>query len=289
MREDRTPFAVSSFLVLSITPLIWGAQEHKPESVKIGPASLAECIPVPVSRLLEWPGSSVLAGPNLVDQNSVEATWPKEQCSDWLQKVVAPDWLPPASAKPVLIRAEFEGRDTVRMAWERNGYSIQVSQTASIFAMKLTPTERKDMGTDFSGKTQNARSLCVQVFAKKGFRWGVSPGSRVPIDDLSQKIAAYSFQPGLTRDLPNAHAACGRPQTIHEAGATRPQNETEALRERDPGNQEWDKTAVAFRYWFRMISWYNDGKSVGFYFLKVEEGAWEPSYNPNIDKGFFKR
>ncbi len=76
--------------------------------------------------------------------------------------------------------------------------------------------------------------------------------------------------------------------TAKEAGVRRPQNDEEAAREISASNPHWDESEFSFRYWFRMVNWWNDGKNVGFYFLKVEEGAWLPSYCGDIDRGFFK-
>ncbi len=288
MKEIKILLIVGSAMVLLIATLMWGDQERRSATDRIGPASLRDCLPDPAYRLFQWPDSSVLAGPNRLDESAAEVTWPKKQCMGWVQKVMAPSWLFPAGTKPLFIRSEFDGRDTVRIAWECNGYAIQVSQTASIFAMKLTPMKGGNTGTDFFVKMQNARSLCTQVFAETGFRWGKHAGAKVSIKGLSQKIAAYSFQPQLARDLPDDRSVCGRPQTMHEAGVKPPQNDVEALRERDPNNPNWDKTASSYNYWFRMVNWWNDGKSIGFYFLKVEEGSWLPSFYANFDKNFFR-
>jgi hypothetical protein len=278
-------FTIVTFVLSSLIQ----AQENVNTDHKIEPTKLIESVPAPVYWLLQWPDSSVLKGPNRVSHAAVEVTWPEKQCSGWLQKVLATGWLPSPGAEMIFIRDEFDGRDTVRIAWERNGYIIQVSQTASVFAMKLTPLGNRNTGADSREKTQNAKLLCAQVFAKEGYRWGSGAGTKVQIKGLSEKIASYSFRPELVRHLKDDKAVCGRPQTMNEAGVKQPQNDVEALRERDPNNPNWDKTASSYSYWFRMVNWWNDGKSIGFYFLKVEEGAWIPSYCGDIDKNFFKK
>lgn len=271
------------------TPLV-SAQEHEVITYKTEPTVLVQCIHEPAYRLFHWPAPSVLNGPNRVDSDANEVTWPKKQCLEWLiKRVLAPSWLPPKDVELIFIRNEFDGRDTVRTAWERNEYIIQVSQTASVFAMKLTPLGNRNTGADSREKTQNAKLLCAQVFAKEGYRWGSGAGTKVQIKGLSEKIASYSFRPELVRHLKDDKAVCGRPQTMNEAGVKQPQNDVEALRESDPNNPNWDKTASSYSYWFRMVNWWNDGKSIGFYFLKVEEGAWIPSYFGDIDKNFFKK
>mgnify|MGYP001600582603 CR=1 FL=1 len=275
-------------IATSVLASLIQAQESVNSERKVEPAKLIEILPAPVYRLIRWPDSSVLNGPNRVNADAAEVTWPKEQCSEWLHKVVGTSWLPPQVVEFIFIRDEFDDHDTARIAWEGNGYVIQVSQTASVFVMKFTPLEKGNTGADFQEKMKNARLLCARVFAEKGFRWGPGVAAKVPIKGLSEKIASYSFRPELVRYLKDDEAVCGRPQTMKEAGVEPPQNDVEALRQRDPNNPNWDKTASSYNYWFRMVNWWNDGKSIGFYFLKVEEGSWVPSYHANFDKNFFR-
>ncbi|MBW7989881.1 MAG: hypothetical protein FVQ84_07685 [Planctomycetes bacterium] len=276
-----------SIIAFVSTPLCF-TQENEVIVHKTKPTRLVQCIHDPAYQLFQWPDQSVLDGPNRVDSDDVQVAWPKKQCFRWIQKVLNPSWLPPKDTKLIFIRREFDGRDVVRIAWERNGYNIQVSQTASIFTMKLSPVRNERTGISASQKFEKARQLCLQVFPEKGERWD-HEGNKVLVNNLSMKITSnYSFRPDLFRHLKGDEAVHGRPQTMKEAGVKSPQNDADAIREKDPNNPNWDTTASSYRYWFRMINWWNDGKSVGFYFLKVEEGAWIPSYWGNIDKNFFK-
>lgn len=278
-------FAVVTLVLIPLTQ----AQESEHIARKIEPTKLIESFPWAVSRLFQWPAESVLNGPNRVDKDAREVAWPKKQCLRWVKRVVASSWLPPKNVELTFIRNEFDERDAVRMAWERNGYSIQVSQTASLFTIKLTPLGSKNTNTgiDASQKLEKARQLCLQVFPERGQRWD-QQGNAVLVRDLAKNITSYSFRLELTRHLKDDGSVYGRPQTMKEAGVKPPQNDVEASRENDPNNPNWDKTASSYHYWFRMVNWWNDGKSIGFYFLKLEGlGPWVPSYHGNIDKRFF--
>ena len=255
---------------------------------KPAPTRLDQVIRPPMDTLFQWPAPSVLNGPNRVDNDAGELAWPKKQCTEWLNKVIAKQWLPDENPDFIFIRDELEGRDVVRATWEHNDYRIEVSQTASIFATKVSPLGNRTTGMNRAEKIENAKRLCLEIFNKTCYRWSAD-GDKVQVKDLNQKIATYSFRPELVRHLKDDKAVCGRPQTINEAGVKQPQNDVEALREMDPNNPNWDKTASSYSYWFRMVNWWNDGKSIGFYFLKVEEGAWIPSYFGDIDKNFFKK
>jgi hypothetical protein len=289
MEMNRNKFFLGLAIIAFVSTPLVSAQEHEVITYKTEPTVLVQCIHEPAYRLFQWPAQPVLNGPNRVDSDANEVTWPKKQCLEWLiKRVLAPSWLPPKDVELIFIRNEFDNRDVVRMVWERNGYNIQVSQTASIFAMKLSPVSVGNTGVEKSQKLENVRQLCLQVFTEMGRRWD-HQGNTVLIKELSKKIVSYSFRPEMSRYLKDDRAVYGRPQTMNEAGVKQPQNDVEALRERDPNNPNWDKTASSYSYWFRMVNWWNDGKSIGFYFLKVEEGAWIPSYCGDIDKNFFKK
>lgn len=266
-------------------------QEGEGAGDKAAPTKLVETIPAPAYWLFQCPDQSVLEGPKRVGNDADKVVWPKKQCLGWLKKVLAPAWGPPKGATPIFIASEFDGRDVVRMAWEQKGYNIQVSQTASIFTIKLSPVDGKPTGVDAAQKIETARQLCLQVFAATGRRWGqdeTGGGIEVPVNNLSTKISAWSFRPELARHLKGDGAVRGRPQRAHEASVRQPRNDDERLRERDPNNANWDQSWVSYAYWFRKVNWWNDGRSVGFYFLKVEEGAWVPSYDAKFDKTFFR-
>lgn len=277
---------ILTVVVISSTPMCY-SQEHEVITHKTEPTKLIQCIHQPAYRLFQWPDRSVLEGPKIVNSDSNEVARPKMQCLRWLKKVIAPSWLPPEDIKMFFIRSEFDERDVVRMAWQRNDYNIQVSQTGSIFTIKLTPIGNKNSGLNDSQKIEKTKQLCLKVFTDKGKRWD-NEGNEVPVNDLSKKIVSYSFDTELIRHLKDDKSMFGRPKTKHEAGVKSPQDDIEAIREKDPNNPNWDKTASSYRYWFRMVNWWNDGTSIGFYFLKVEEGSWIPSYWGNIDKQFFK-
>jgi len=200
---------------------------------------------------------------------------------------LAPAWWPSEGSRIFFIRKEFDGRDVVRMAWEVNRYRVEVSQTASIFALKLISLDGRGTGKDERAQFESARQLCLKLFHETGRRWD-NQGNALPVRELPSKIASYSFRMELTRYLKEDSAVCGRPVTRAEAGIQPAENDEEAAPERDGGSQHWEESATSFGYWFRMVNWWNDGKSIGFYFLKVEEGAWIPSYCGDIDRGFFK-
>ncbi len=272
--NQKKTFWVLSIITLALTPLTNG-QTGEIITHKVAPTKLIETIPAPAYWLFQWPAPSVLNGPNHVDSNDNKVVWAKKQCTEWLNKVIAKQLLPDKDPEFIFIRDEFEGRDVVRATWEHNDYRIEVSQTASIFAIKISPLGNRTTGMDLAEKIENAKRLCLEIFNKTGYRWSAD-GDKVQVKDLNQKIATYSFRTELVKCLENDQSVWGRPQTAHEASVSHPKDDAETRRQMDPNNPDWDYSSMSYNYWFRMVNWWNDGKSIGFYFLKVEEAHRSP-------------
>jgi len=254
-----------------------------------GPMYLKEVIPSPAYRLFQWPDDSVLNGPARIGTDSVEIKAPQLQASDWIENVLSESWQPPVDTGPLFVRAELNERDTIRLKYETHGYETQVCQTATIFTVRLCRVDGGDLGGDLSGKIEKAKELCSQLFNPTGRRW-TGQGEAVPVLDLNKKIVSYSFDHDSIQSLPGDSAVWGRPQTMAEAGVEPTRNDAEADQSNDPENQDWDKEPAAWSYWFRNVYWWNDGRSAGFYFLKIEVGPWVPSYESrhSPDRHWFK-
>lgn len=248
--------------------------------------------PGEVLKLSRWPDQSVLSGASRLSGDSPEVVFAKNQTNSWSERVLAPTWLPPEGTQVYFLQNEFDGRDVVRMKWQCNNYEVVMSQTASIFLIKLTPLNSCGTGVDGAAKLAFARDLVLKVFKETGRRWSTDStgaGVEVPVPDLAKKITSYSFVPGTARSLEENGVVVGRPKTMEEEGVQKPATDEDQANERKANNPNWEKSSLSWRYWFRQIHWWNDGHSVTIYFLKVEEGAWLPTFGDNnIDKGFLK-
>lgn len=279
--------AVSVVLGLVILGLVEGHEEAN----EVEPTRLSDIVPLPVQELFAWPTESKLTGSSRVDDSAAEVMVARTQCNVWLRKVISPPWLPTGDTEFIFIRDEFDDRDVVRTCWQRNGYSLQVSQTGFIFAMKLSPVDQNSLGADKLQRIDKAKDLCLEVFRDSGTR--LSDGERgtlirVPIHGLAQKIAMYSFQSELCLELKGDGSVWGRPKNVFEANVRPTADAMELKQQSDPNNPDWEDTFSAYQYWFRMVHWWNDGNSVGFYFLKAEEDVTPRSYENTSDKNFFR-
>lgn len=249
------------------------------------PSTLTEVLPSPVQKLFAWPDVATLEGAGRVPADAKEVSFPRNQTQEWLHKVLAESWLPESDTPIIFLQNEFDGRDVVRMRWKHEHWHIQVSQTASIFTIKLTPINGSGTGTSSEARAKKAKEMCLNIFAKEGRRWGTQ-GDVISVENLNEKITRYTFESGKRLDLKGS--VWGRGKTMQEHGVRSPKSTEQTLRQRCADNPDWDMNEVAWQYWFRMVEWWNDGESIGFYFLKKEEGAWMPNYEGNIDRGWFK-
>jgi hypothetical protein len=190
--------------------------------------------------------------------------------------VLDPSWQPPKNTRTYLIPHEFENRDAIRLRWLKDNYIVQVSETASIFTIKITPRDGSEMGTDSVERTAIARQLCLDVFAKEGIRHTLQ-GEPVKIPDLNQKIVSLSFDPMSIKSLDAGASSWGQPKGhpryYTEIDADPAETVEKKSRDDDPANPDWMNTDQAWKYWFHLVFWANDGKSVAFYLSKQSGGG----------------
>ncbi len=238
-----------------------------------------------INQLLQWPSAQDIEAKRVSADRSdvVVAT---NQCNAWLHKVIDKTWLPADDLTPLLLRNEMDGRDVVRYMWTTNGFRIQVAQTATIFTMRLFPDEGQIMGQDRTNRLRIARDLCRRIFAKEGRRY-TDQGNAVSVSNLDEKIASYSFGADTLFEFKDSPQLCGRPRTMEEAGVRKTDAAVNAQMDDNARNPDWYMTERAWNYWFHMVNWWNDGESIGVFFLKVEDGAWCPDYGGSLDRKWF--
>jgi hypothetical protein len=131
----------------------------------------------------------------------------------------------------------------------------------------------------------------LKVFPESGRRYSYADSGepiKVPVENLAEKIALWSFADAKIQYLEADDTVVGfAPEPPAELLVER-KTEEELRRELSPANPNWHTTQRSYDYWFRKICWWNDGRSIGFYFLKVEEGPRTPNYAAGFDRGFFR-
>lgn len=251
------------------------------------PATIEAALSAPVLSLFHWPDAAVLNGEKAIAPGASIIAAPGKQSWEWINRVIGASWLPSTNAHMHFIGKEFDGRDVTRIEWIHGDYRVEVSQTASIFTMKLIPQRGANMGRDSGQRFEAARQVCRQIFNREGRMWSQDAqgaGRPVVVPDLNEKIGEFSFDAARMKQLPTDKIVVGKARSMKDEGidSTTPREgplSVVAPNERSPD---------AWHYWFRNVNWWNDGQAVGFYFLKVDgPGAWAPSFVGEIDKNWF--
>jgi hypothetical protein len=248
------------------------AEHHDPEK-------LIEAMPATPYYLFQWPDASKLGSDKQVNASAKAVAIPKKQSWRWIRSVLDPDWLPPKDTEMIFLREEFHDRDATRLQWERDDYRIEVSQTRTVFALRLTPV-KGGTGRGRDKRFEVARDLARKVFSDSA-NMADSQGNTIDVAELKKRIASYSFNKSHVQELPKDKAVIGLPTTMKDEGTENSNGREEA--------RDVTKTAQAWSYWFRNIRWWNDGESVGFYFLKLDGvGARVVSYVGRSDVNWFR-
>jgi len=221
--------------------------------------NVKKVIPEIIWQLSEWPDAKAIED-KAISASDEKVLSAANQSRLWIQKVVDPALQPTKAESPICLRSEVDGRDVVRMQWSRTNYSIEVSQTASVFLMKVTPESGQGTGKTYVEKQKATEDIFLGILAKEGRQW-TDQGEEVAISRFAEKVVTSSFKDGQIRKM----VAKGGVEIL--VGLTSLQ---------DGG-----------AHWFENVSWWNDGSSVHLYFLKSEGGPWIPSYAGNIDKNWF--
>ncbi len=252
--------------------------------------TLSAVFPPLVSYVATWPREDVLAGPGRVPIEEYQHA--ASHSLSWLEKVVSATMRPATSnafrKALILLQGGAETPDVVRAQWIKDGYVFQVSQSLAVMTIRVVPPAGTDLGQTVKAKRQYAASLARRIFVDADTRAGLDAQgkpTRVTVKGLPQKIVAYSFRPAKTRELKDA--VVGTAATMQDEGVTRPNSGRGIDAENRAGNAKWDRSSSSWSYWWRHVSWWNDGKSVGFVVLKCNAEAIRVDYvSPTLNRWF---
>ncbi len=237
-----------------------------------------------VMRLLDWPTTEVINSNRIPSANMPGVTADAER---WVRMVVDRQWLP-GQLEPLCIKGEFEKRDVVRYKWMKGAYSFMVAQTSSLLTLEIRPEAGGLGGESKDQRLDAVRKLCLQVFRRTGVRHD-GQGGEIEIPDFNAKLIDFSFSAENTRESPDdGSMLIGKPKTMEEEQVKQPETiadaEAEARNWVKPG---WEKSALAWEFWFRNLHWFADRKRVVIFFVKAEAGSVVGG--PSLDERWFRR
>jgi hypothetical protein len=259
------------------------AQTVRPDNAAASNGS-SRNVPAIVDRLFEWPPDGVLNGNMRLSSNAPGISWPRTQCSEWVQEVLDASWRPPAEAEVYFLKGEFPGHDVVRLAWNSHGYRIEVSQTASVFAIKLVPEDHRPLGRAVAERIRAAKDLSVQIFNKTGaYNDSRRQGERGTLTNLTALIQSSSF--------PEDGRVCSSEDgTLY---FDPPRSREAEIAGSGVLSSPWEMTEESYEYWFRYIYWWSSGDQIGFYLPKTKGYGPRlvlgrgPAFFDEYDKDFF--
>jgi hypothetical protein len=254
--------AVGSMNISAVT----GQVEAPPGGVNMQ-KTIRESLPSKVSALFAWdlatiPKENRLRG----DESSYIAARGGEAIA-WIEKVIAKEWRPASRedlvSRLVLVRDGIGDADVAYVEWQAQGYQVKVIQTNTIMAISLRPPDA-DPKTPLEQQRIRMKALVQGVLQDHPVLTGVSAERNI---------------------VPRGTAAVVREKLI-EGGQS--QSCEDGLIE-EPSKVDFanpdDREMVG--YWFRRLSCWTDGRTIGLYTLKGEGGAWVPTYSNEMDGDWF--
>jgi len=217
-----------------------------------GPKSLSESLPGIVGKLITWPEE--LPRVSLEGLQQADMRYARKESVRWITRVVDEAWLPSdvstLEERLVLIPDEFDGVDTVRAEWARNGYRVRVAQTKTVISLLLTPENAEEGDKTPAQAKASARRLMAQVLRPHTEEF-------VTTDNEDKNI----LPPGTdTRDLAL--------QRTFGAAGFRQASDGVYGRLPTPPPLEYES------FWWANVHWLAIGQSVGYFTPKGTAGPW---------------
>jgi hypothetical protein len=228
-------------------------------------------LPNKVRPLFAWPSNDTISGGKRVLKCTNRHLLAAKGASlRWPQKVIRKQWLPTdanyLSNQLIMIRDEYGPIDATHIFWEKNGYRIEVAQTKTVFAAKLTPLTSTDKVHTVTARKDLAKRLCSQLLNEYADVRVVRPvNSELIRQNVMPRLLSASFERARIRSFSDGvHGQCKGPDFK-------------------------DKEDYAqFNFWWRRVNWWTDGKTVGLYTLKTEGGQWAANYGSKLDHYWFE-
>ena len=293
IRGSRIKSDFKKRLVMVFTVCIYGyagiavaANGLSSDAATIGITRLSPTnLPPTFRRLFDWPSDSELSGTNRLSDSSPDARDVKADAVNWLESVVDQTWLSSNSLQTVFLRSEFENRDVVRTKWiSTNGSRFEVSQTRSLFTLKMTPIQSN---TD-NGKlidVDQVRTLLADILQSNASIIG-SNGT-ITFDDVKKAALFYSINTARITHEQGGLEIFGDPRDMSvedeafHVGSVRMRKPIPAT------NETWFGKLRSLDYWFCQLHWWTDGKCIGVYCFKASGGPIVPAASYMYDTNWF--
>jgi len=261
-----TALAAASFMTLPAR-----AAEEKPSAD--GMASVAATLPSTASDLVfRWDDASSPGARRVAGYETPHLKAARESSVGWVKEVLSSDWLPDdnvINGNMTMIENQFGAVDATHVAWRTLGFTVRVSQTATVVAVTVAPPSPLAEGASADGKKEAVRKLCSNLLRNLPAPRGVNPGGArlkglAPRGTLAALLDA-SFTRGAVKECSDG--------IVGLAAA--------------PADESPDKV-TASSFWWGTLDWWTDGKVVGFVALKLKGSRWIADHAAEADANWFE-
>jgi hypothetical protein len=230
-------------------------------------AELKQLLPRNVDLLREFSErSSATDKSNVSDAQSKWIRRAKDGAIGWISKTIDKDFLPTdvnsLNVGMVLTQNAFGPNDVACVQWQKNGYVLQVAQTATIMLIRMRPISPASQSpTSTETKRSLATNTAARLFNKETRIRDAEGGTGKLIEKkIMAELLKRCFEDANVQQYDNGlHGRCHR-----------------------------DPAAYDFNYWWRWINWWTDGSSLAFYTLKTWGGSWTAGFNSGLDARWFE-
>lgn len=230
----------------------------RPMQPRVAATGVDGALPKLVAALRTWPAAEQLENDVLPRSYSIEAVESARVGPVWILKVVDPEWLPQEpreilDSRFVVMRNTWDNYSYLPgyVEWKAQGYQVQVGQTDAVFCIRLTPLEGRIAEGDADALRAAARQLVSELIrdTDEGCGPDLAPGG------VKAALLRYSFDNPTVREFDDGIVAIPKPPDV--------------------------KTEVGysqFKYWWRHVGWWTDGKVLGLFPIKATPDTWEPRF-----------
>ena len=233
-----------------------------------GPGSgIIQTLPGQVGLLFRWSGLQAIPAQRYVTgREGVDTLRARRNTVDWIMKVIHKDWLPKdpnyLEQNLIMIQNEQGPVDATHVRWLINGYTLEVSQTMTVLALKMTPMQAGVIPSVMTERRELIRQmLCEVVNADVVIEVRGPVRSETIHRNVQPELLRASFDEASVEDLADGiRSSCS--------------NDASNLKD--------------FNYWWHRINWWTDASTIGIYTLKTDGGAWKAGYGSILDDTWFE-
>ena len=236
---------------------------------------IMENLPGQVGMLFKWPDLKTIPSDKLVTGIENKYTLrAKRSTIRWIYKVIDPKWLPESKKqleeRLTMIKDVHNSIDATYVEWEKNQYRFRITQSKTVLTIIVTPTTDANAvsGHTLQEKIASASAICTQIVRN------------IP------KVEVTTEDKEVINIVPQGTTSVLLAKTFNQGMVKQCDDGIVGQRARVDWKDELDRRS--HEYWWGRMGWWTDGRKLGLYTLKIENGAWEASYSPGVDYRWFE-